>query len=171
MWRCEERFYWVSDSEIQTWNHKRVQSCWLIRPLATKNKNNMSTYTDQKTQSVQWAASKTSTEQTAWSESTYTFKVEMRQRHSPSLVLMFLCLKPHIIHSHTNWRDTNNLWSPSKNLQVVYVSTGLKQYLRFSSLVHDLQEQRLVLVLNLVLVFSQSIYEAGHNWGLTWTTA
>lgn len=32
--------------------------------------------------------------------STYTFKVEMRQRHSPSLVLLFLCLKPPIIRSH-----------------------------------------------------------------------
>lgn len=35
----------------------------------------------------------------------YTFKVEMRQRQRPSLVLLFLCLKPPIIRSHTYWNE------------------------------------------------------------------
>lgn len=35
----------------------------------------------------------------------YTFKVEMRQRQRPSLVLLFLCLKPPIIRSHTYWKE------------------------------------------------------------------
>ena len=35
---------------------------------------------------------------------THTLSVEMRQRQSPSLVRLFLCLKPPIIRSHTNWK-------------------------------------------------------------------
>lgn len=37
-----------------------------------------------------------------WKMISYTLRVEMRQRQSPSLVLLFLCLKPPIIRSHTN---------------------------------------------------------------------
>lgn len=39
---------------------------------------------------------------------THVFSVAMRQRHTPSLVLLFLCLKPPSILSHTYCRTHTN---------------------------------------------------------------
>lgn len=90
---------------------------------------------------------------------TYTFKVEMRHRQSPSLVRLFLCLKPPIILSHTYCRQTN-AQSSAAILLSLWAFCRFVVYLRVGRLVHDLQQQSLVLLSNLILGVSQSVYEA-----------
>lgn len=97
---------------------------------------------------------------------TYTFKVEMRQRQRPSLVLLFLCLKPPIIRSHTYWNEQMhefnlnvkiNHWHQNRTEETA-------DHLWVGSLVHDLQEEGLVLVPDLVLCVPQPVHEARQNW-------
>lgn len=84
---------------------------------------------------------------------THTLSVEMRQRQSPSLVRLFLCLKPPIIRSHTNWkhRVQRLKWSDSDRSPLADPADVCVLHLWVCSLVHDLQQQRLVLVPDLVL--------------------
>lgn len=47
-------------------------------------------------------------EQNEQRRETHVFSVAMRQRHTPSLVRLFLCLKPPSIRSHTYCKNTQH---------------------------------------------------------------
>lgn len=77
--RCEERFYSASDSENQTW---KTQSRALTQQTALLS------------------------EVRGQGSHAHTLRVEMRQRQSPSLVRLFLCLNPPIMRSQTYCRHS-----------------------------------------------------------------
>lgn len=96
----------------------------------------------------------------------YTFRVEMRQRQRPSLVLLFLCLKPPIIRSHTYWEEAKHGFR--EKVKVTTDVDGRTEetaaHLWVGSLIHDLQEEGLVLVPNLVLSVPQPVHETWQDW-------
>lgn len=96
----------------------------------------------------------------------YTFKVEMRQRQRPSLVLLFLCLKPPIIRSHTYWKEMMCGYSEKVKVtrDVDRRTEKTTAHLWVGSLIHDLQEEGLVLIPNLVLSVPQPVHETWQDW-------
>lgn len=89
----------------------------------------------------------------------------MRQRQRPSLVLLFLCLKPPIIRSHTYWNEQMHefIINVKRNHGQQKRTEETADHLWVGSLVHDLQEEGLVLVPDLVLCVPQPVHEARQN--------
>lgn len=99
----EEEFYWGSGLELHTWKRKRKR---------VKQTHNIKWNMENINHRAQ--RSKVLNHHISTWGSTHVFRVAMRQRHSPSLVLLFLCLKLPNILSHkycNNTQQTACVWA------------------------------------------------------------